>query len=73
MLLLSICWVWLNGFPMVPVSKDGHTYLYLDKDVFDPLFKMTNTGEVDDWGILFMHLILLIFGMLWLPLAYCRS
>lgn len=39
-----------NGFPMVPVSKDGHTYLYLDKDVFDPLFKMTDTGEVDDWG-----------------------
>lgn len=38
-----------NGFPMVPVSKDGHTYLYLDKDVFDPLFKMTNVG-VDDWG-----------------------
>lgn len=30
--------------------KDGHTYLYLDKDVFDPLFKMTDTGEVDDWG-----------------------
>lgn len=39
-----------NGFPMVPLSKDGHTYLYLDKEVFDPLFKMSNTGEVDDWG-----------------------
>ena len=32
------------------IEKDGHTYLYLDKDVFDPLFKMTDTGEVDDWG-----------------------
>ena len=39
-----------NGFPMVPVSKDGHTYLYLDKDVFDTLFKINNTGDVDAWG-----------------------
>lgn len=55
---------WVNdGFPMSVKTENGHTYMYLDKDAFDPIFKMrtiTNAeGEEEDtsdlmqlWSIL---------------------
>lgn len=39
-----------DGFPLNVLHKDGRTQIFLDKDFFDPLMTMRETGIVDDEG-----------------------
>lgn len=39
-----LSWV-KDGFPMSVKAENGHTYMYLDKDAFDPIFKLRKTPE----------------------------
>lgn len=48
---MLLSWV-KDGVPMTVKTADGHTYMYLDKEAFDPLMKMRKMGDKETSDIL---------------------